>query len=204
MPENGWRFGWHLGLCWFLAVAPGCGAGGDGHGENLVSGSSPEGGDSGVATEEIELTLVDAAGLEAALSRHRGRVILLDFWATWCGPCVARFPHVVELSRNRRRDGLAVVSLSLDDPSEAELVRQFLAKQNASFDHLMSKLAVEDLEFVETFQFRGGPPLYRLYDRTGEMRYQFSETPQQLENGLAFEELEKRIDELLNEQRAVH
>ena len=65
-----------------------------------------------------EFSLKDLSGGEVSLSRHRGHVVLLDFWATWCAPCRQSIPELVELQERYRRKGLVVLGVSLDDPRQ--------------------------------------------------------------------------------------
>lgn len=151
------------------------------------------------AAGSITVAVVDGPGLKAAIEAHRGKVVLVDFWATWCHPCVARFPHIVELSRKHAADGLAVISMSLNDPSEQELVLEFLRKQDASFDNLISEFGVST-RTSEAFDLRGDVPFYRLYGRDGQLAYQFSPNPDGLENCETVEQLDLRLQELLSDQ----
>jgi len=62
--------------------------------------------------EGSRVVLVDGSNQTLAdwIAKHHGKVVLVDFWATWCGPCVKGFPHLVELSNKHRDAGLAVRS----------------------------------------------------------------------------------------------
>jgi thiol-disulfide isomerase/thioredoxin len=67
----------------------------------------------------LEFTLKDMHGRDVRLADYRGKVIVLDFWATWCGPCRLEIPGFVELQEKYRSRGLEVVGISVDDPIEA-------------------------------------------------------------------------------------
>lgn len=60
-------------------------------------------------------TLTDAAGKPTSLDQYRGKVVLLDFWATWCGGCKQEIPFFIEFNKQYAARGLAVVGVSLDD-----------------------------------------------------------------------------------------
>jgi cytochrome c biogenesis protein CcmG/thiol:disulfide interchange protein DsbE len=79
------------------------------------------------AEKAPNFTLKDLQGKDISLSDFKGKVVLLDFWATWCPPCRKEIPHLVELSQQYEKDGLVVIGLSLDDSKDP--VGSF-AKQN--------------------------------------------------------------------------
>ena len=147
---------------------------------------------------QVSLSVADGAVYRQVLERHKGKVVLVDFWATWCGPCLQQFPHTVQLSREQRQRGLAVVSVSMDDPADEAKVRKFLQEQGAEFDNLLGKYGVGS-EFAEAFEIRGEVPFYKLYDRSGRLRYQFSSDPSGLEHGEPIGRLDQRVKELLAE-----
>ena len=90
--------------------------------------------------------------------------------------------------------------MSFDDPERQQDVADFLEKQDAKFDHLISKLGASVESFVK-FEIEGGAlPYYKLYDRTGKLRYQFCGDNTGLENILKIEELDERLAELLAEK----
>jgi thiol-disulfide isomerase/thioredoxin len=63
----------------------------------------------------LDFTMPDLDGNEVSLSSFKGKVILLNFWATWCGPCKAEIPGFVELQDQYGKDGLVIVGYSVDD-----------------------------------------------------------------------------------------
>jgi thiol-disulfide isomerase/thioredoxin len=65
----------------------------------------------------LEFTLKDMNGVDVKLESFKGKVILLNFWATWCGPCKAEIPLLVEL-QEKYPDDLVVLGFSVDDPAE--------------------------------------------------------------------------------------
>ena len=73
-------------------------------------------------------SLVDANGQRINLADLRGKVVLLDFWATWCGGCKQEIPWYMEFDQKYRQKGLAVVGVSMDDEGW-KVVRPFLAKK---------------------------------------------------------------------------
>jgi thiol-disulfide isomerase/thioredoxin len=72
---------------------------------------------------KLDFTMKDLDGKDVSLSSFKGKVILLNFWATWCGPCKAEIPEFVELQKQYGKDGLVIVGYSVDD--EAPKARAF-------------------------------------------------------------------------------
>ena len=123
--------------------------------------------------------IVRVAGVDeyrSTLSKLRGKVVLVDFWATWCPSCVEQFPQTVETYRNYADRGLAVISVSLDDPEDEAKVRAFLIDKGARFDNLLSKYG-NGVEAMEAFGLSGAVPCYKVYDRSGELRHEFVVDP---------------------------
>lgn len=65
-----------------------------------------------------DFRLLDLEGRIVSLNEHRGRVVLLDFWATWCAPCRLSIPELNRLQEKYREKGVVVLGISMDDPRE--------------------------------------------------------------------------------------
>jgi thiol-disulfide isomerase/thioredoxin len=63
----------------------------------------------------LNFTMKDHLGTDVTLSAFKGKVLLLDFWATWCGPCKVEIPHFIEFQERYGKDGLQIVGISVDD-----------------------------------------------------------------------------------------
>ena len=150
--------------------------------------------------EGSRVVLVDGTNqtLDDWITKHHGKVVLVDFWATWCGPCVKEFPHLVELSNKHRDAGLAVISVSMNEPKERPSVLAFLERQKADFENLLPEYGAGS-KFLEAFDLRGDVPFYKLYDSKGVLRFSFSDDPSGIENCESIEKIDSRVEALLKE-----
>ncbi len=83
-----------------------------------------------------ELKLPDLNGNEWRLSTHRGEVVLINFWATWCPPCRYETPSLIDIYRDYRSKGFTAVGISLDEDGP-DVVRQFVRKYNIPYPILL-------------------------------------------------------------------
>lgn len=138
----------------------------------------------------ISLVPVDEAGLEELLARHRGQVVVLSFWATWCGPCRDEFPGLVDLYRTHRHRGLQLLTVSMDEPEDRPAAEQFLNEQGAPSPAYIRNF--QDFEkFVNVVDpgWVGVLPATFVFDREGRLRFRhYGEVTR--------EELERELGEL--------
>jgi thiol-disulfide isomerase/thioredoxin len=118
---------------------------------------------------------IDSGGLRELLAAQKGRVVLVNFWATWCVPCREEFPDLVRLQRDLAPRGLRVLGISTDFTGQTAAVEGFLASTKPNFDNYRKKSG-NDQAFIETVDrsWGGELPFSVLYGRDGRKRKIFS------------------------------
>ena len=109
-----------------------------------------------VGKQVIDLQMRDLEGQTHRLSEYvgKGKWVLIDFWASWCGPCRAEMPDLVKVYKKFHANGFEVVGISLDD--DAEDWQKAVKKMKLTWHHL-SDLAGWDSKAVKTYKVFGIP-----------------------------------------------
>lgn len=142
---------------------------------------------------DVTLSKIEGPGLAKIVAGHEGQVVLLDFWATWCGPCLELFPHTVELQRRFGGRGLTVITISLDDPDNEPAVRKFLAQSKAPTENFLSPYGVGPAAFTAFGIADGALPHVRIYDRQGKLQRTFRSGGKTIDA----KEIERTVEKLL-------
>lgn len=156
------------------------------------SGSSVSSGQKPVSTP-IELHDVTYSELDAKISELKGQVVLVDVWATFCAPCVKKFPSFVKLHETYAKDGLVCVSVSTDEADSKLKALEFLKEQKATFPNYRLSESNEKIskQLNEKYPTDAQPVMF-VFNRKGEKVKQF-------ESKAKLEEVEDFVRKLLAE-----
>ena len=124
--------------------------------------------------QEVSVRAVTAAELQEVLKQHRGKVLLVDFWATWCAPCREQFPKLVTWQKEYGESGLQLISVSLDELSAKDSkVKEWLEQYEADLETLILDVPNHS-DFVQSWssKWEGAIPALFIFDRKGNMTHQ--------------------------------
>jgi thiol-disulfide isomerase/thioredoxin len=122
--------------------------------------------------ETVHLDLASADQLKALTKNGTGKLILVNFWATWCGPCMGEFGEIEKMVRMYRKRALDIVTVSINAPDEKPMVEKFLNEQHAINTNLLWSTN-DSAEAVSAFgtDWSGGVPYTVLIGMDGEVLY---------------------------------
>lgn len=163
-------------------VAPSAGAVADAHG-----------------TSQVKVEPVSPEEYQKYVASQRGKVVLVDFWATYCLPCREKFPRTLALAKKYADQGLTAVSMSMDspDPSYQKKILEFLRQQNSEIKNLANRLEDTDAAFAALDIDGGALPHYKIYSRNGKLRNKFGGDP---DHPFDDADIEKAVVAALKEQ----
>jgi len=135
-----------------------------------------------------DFTLKTLDGQEITLSQLKGKVVLLDFWATWCGPCRESIPHLIHLYNRYRGNGFELIGMDVDK-GDVDTVRRFVKSMDIPYP-----VVVAPDDVARSYRVSGIPETV-LIDKEGTIRERmvgFSST--------IVQELTKKVAELTSEK----
>ena len=139
-----------------------------------------------VGRQAPEISMPDAEGKTVSLSSFRGKFVLVDFWASWCGPCRRENPNVVEAYNRFKNKNFTILGVSLDRPGEKERWMQAVRDDNLTWTQV-SDLKYWQSAAVSTYQFQS-IPFNVLVDPEGKV----------IAENLRDVALEEKLEEILN------
>lgn len=172
-----------IGLLLIALVGGGCQASkSEGEKGSTESSGGAEAGKSkasqaAVTLPELVVEVGDEKDLAAILQENRGKVVLVDFWGTWCMPCMDLLPHTLKMARDYAPRGLVVVTVAIEDisdPLKVDQVKGVLLKHGGEqVRALVSRYGIGEESFTKFEIASGALPCLKLYDRQGKLAVTF-------------------------------
>ncbi len=143
-------------------------------------------------SQEVKM-ITTADEMMSVLETNKGSALLVNFWATWCPPCVKEFPDLVKLNNAYKDKGLKVIFVSLDDATDTETkLKPFLEKHGVDFTTYQGIFPKpEELTDVIDKDWGGEIPVTYFYNKEGKKTASFI-------GGKKYEDFEKEVIKLLN------
>lgn len=114
--------------------------------------------------------IITLEGFRKILAAHRGKPLLVSFWATWCEPCRDEYPLINQLAKEYAPQGLTAVGVSLDDDAEINLVRHFLARNRPVFPNYRKRMgSTDEFDHGVDPSWQGEMPVNFFYAADGKM-----------------------------------
>jgi len=139
----------------------------------------------GVGNEPIPFSVKDINGKTLSLADYKGKVVLLDFWATWCMPCKVEMPSVIRIHKRFNKQGFEIIGISLD--SDRAALDKFIKTNGMTWPQFFDGRGWQN-GVAEKYRVRTIPATY-LIDKQGKIRYR----------SLRGAELESAVEKLLAE-----
>lgn len=115
------------------------------------------------------LAPVDEAAFHKLIAANRGKVVVVNFWATWCAPCRAEMPQLLSFARKYEAKGVKFFPISADEASDSAQAGDFLSSVKAPAPYFI-KHAADDEKFIDAIdpKWSGALPATFVYDKTGK------------------------------------
>jgi thiol-disulfide isomerase/thioredoxin len=125
----------------------------------------------GKAAGPADPPLIDLAGYRQLLAKYKGKALVVNFWATWCEPCRDEYPMIVELAKEFKPQGVSVIGVDMDDESDMNLVRRFIARTQPQFPNYRQKPGIDLDAFYDGVnpEWKGTMPQTIFYGRDGQI-----------------------------------
>ena len=108
-----------------------------------------------------------AGSIQEILAQNRGKIVVLNFWASWCEPCKAEIPIFIELQKVYESQGVQVLGISVDVPEDRRLAQRFAKRTGVNYPVLYDG----QIEQMRPLGLADSIPATAIFDRGGERRY---------------------------------
>ena len=131
--------------------------------------TSTTSGTSSAAETPVKLKTVAAAEWKKVIEEHKGKVVVVDVWATWWSPCRKKYPDFLALAKKYPKEDLVCISLTVDEKDEHEAALKFLKDQSSGVPNYRYE---DKKDYQDEFNIKGLPVAY-VYGRDGKLAKKF-------------------------------
>jgi thiol-disulfide isomerase/thioredoxin len=122
------------------------------------------------AGQAANVSAIDGPTLKKTVQDQKGKIVVLNIWATWCEPCVTEFPDLVKLHQAYKDKGVVVIAASVDEPGDKTEVEKFIQKNGAEFPVYLRKSGRME-KFIDPVlkNWSGAVPMTLIYGKDGKL-----------------------------------
>jgi thiol-disulfide isomerase/thioredoxin len=122
------------------------------------------------AQPAANVSAIDGPALKKAIQDQKGKVVVVNVWATWCEPCVEEFPDLVKFHKAYRDKGVVVIAASADEPGDKAEVEKFVQQNGAEFPVYIRKAGRVE-KFIDPIakNWSGAVPMTLIYGKDGKL-----------------------------------
>lgn len=149
-----------------LLIGAGCGGESGNSAGATNAGDAQRGGTTATGVSASDFTARDIEGKSLRLSTYLGKqAVLLNFWQTWCEPCMAEFPHLRKMYESNKDKGFVLIGVAMDGPETVANVPAFVKRNQLNFPVVLD----EDSQIAAIYNPKKSAPLSVLIDKTGKV-----------------------------------
>jgi thiol-disulfide isomerase/thioredoxin len=143
------------------------------------------------AETKVELQVAGSKAVLAQIAAQRGKIVVVDSWATWCRPCKEEFPKLVQIYRDHAKDGVVCMSVSLDQVDQERDALAFLTAKGATFPNFLIN---EEGTWQDQWNIKA-IPMVLVFGRDGKLARKFDlDDP---DNQFEYADVEKLVQDLI-------
>jgi thiol-disulfide isomerase/thioredoxin len=148
-----------------------------------------------------DFIFIELEGVEKNLKNYRGKIVILDMWATWCGPCGYQMLELEKLNNYYSKDIIEILSINIDPKETIKMVQDYKIEFQKNGINLDWIFGMDSGEIWEKYKINGGIPTLYIFDQKGKIHYYhegvsvFSEIPDGWPENTV--KLKEKIDELI-------
>jgi thiol-disulfide isomerase/thioredoxin len=144
--------------------------------------------------DDVKLEVATPKEVDATIADQKGKIVVVDIWATWCIPCKKEFPHLVVLHKEHAKDGVACMSIAMDTEKQHDNALKFLKEKGAAFANFRMERDDDATSAWQEKHKMQALPVVLVFGRDGNLAKKFEGDT---EHNFSYDDVNKLVAELL-------